>query len=282
MNRVKVIWKLSRTELLCLLRSTKIIIMALFVIFVNVQVIEPLREISMLMGEKLSIFEPFLAIGNSGLVLLILPLFFMTMMADFPREGESQYFCQIRCSKRVWTAGQLLYAIEVSVIMTVFVFLVSILLSMDFTEWNLNYSHGITQYVTTFPERAGDYAAQLITENLYNQISLGTALLHTAMLQVLYFILLALIILVCSLVGRKMAGLILDGALVMLGTIACTMRRMVYMWLLPMGHTIPWLHYTEYQSQMIMPMRYSYLYFGILIIILSVTSIVVSRRYHMA
>lgn len=279
MNRIKVIWKLSRTELLCLLRSTKIIILAVFIIFVNTQVIVPLREISMRMGGKLSVFEPFLAIGNSGLVLLILPLFFITMMADFPREGESQYFCQIRCSKRIWTAGQILYAAEASVVMIVFVFVISVLLSLDFTEWNLDYSDGITQYAARFPERAGDYASQLIPENLYNQISLGTAVLHTVLLQALYFFLLALIILVCSLTGRKLTGLILDGGLILLGTITCA-AEMVYMWVLPMAHTVPWLHYTAYQSREIMPMVYSYMYFGILNIVLSVVSVVICRRYH--
>lgn len=273
-----VIWKLSRTELLCLLRSTKMIILAVFIVFLNIQVIVPLRELSVQMGGKLSVFEPFLAIGNSGLVLLILPLLFITMMADFPREGESQYFCQIRCSKRLWTAGQILYAAEASVIMVVFVFVVTVLLSLDFTEWNPDYSYGITRYVTAFPERAGDYAAQLIPENLYNQISLGKAVFHTAMLQALYFFLLALILLICALIGRKLAGLLLDGALILLGTITCA-TRMAYMWILPMGHTIPWLHYTEYESRMILPMSVSYIYFGILNIVLLTAAIVVSKRY---
>lgn len=273
-----VIWKLSRTELLCLLRSTKMIILAVFIVFLNIQVIVPLRELSVQMGGKLSVFEPFLAIGNSGLVLLILPLLFITMMADFPREGESQYFCQIRCSKRLWTAGQILYAAEASVIMVVFVFVVTVLLSLDFTEWNPDYSYGITRYVTAFPERAGDYAAQLIPENLYNQISLGKAVFHTAMLQALYFFLLALILLICALIGRKLTGLLLDGALILLGTITCA-TRMAYMWILPMGHTIPWLHYTEYESRMILPMSVSYIYFGILNIVLLTAAIVVSKRY---
>ncbi len=278
MNRMHVIWKLSRTELLCLLRSTKMIILAVFIVFLNIQVIVPLRELSVQMGGKLSVFEPFLAIGNSGLVLLILPLLFITMMADFPREGESQYFCQIRCSKRLWIAGQILYAAEASVIMVVFVFVVTVLLSLDFTEWNPDYSYGITRYVTAFPECAGDYAAQLIPENLYNQISLGKAVFHTAMLQALYFFLLALILLICALTGRKLAGLLLDGALVLLGTITCA-TRMAYMWILPMGHTIPWLHYTEYESRMILPMSVSYIYFGILNIVLLTAAIVVSKRY---
>ncbi len=278
MNRMHVIWKLSRTELLCLLRSTKMIILAVFIVFLNIQVIVPLRELSVQMGGKLSVFEPFLAIGNSGLVLLILPLLFITMMADFPREGESQYFCQIRCSKRLWTAGQILYAAEASVIMVVFVFVVTVLLSLDFTEWNPDYSYGITRYVTAFPERAGDYAAQLIPENLYNQISLGKAVFHTAMLQALYFFLLALILLICALIGRKLTGLLLDGALILLGTITCA-TRMAYMWILPMGHTIPWLHYTEYESRMILPMSVSYIYFGILNIVLLTAAIVVSKRY---
>ena len=51
------------------------------------------------------------------------------------------------------------------------------------------------------------------------------------------------------------------------------------MWILPMGHTIPWLHYTEYESRMILPMSVSYIYFGILNIVLLTAAIVVSKRY---
>lgn len=281
MNRVKVrtIWNLSRAELLRLMRSTKIIILALFAIFANIQIVTPLRALSVSMEHKISVFEPFVAVGNSGIVVLILPLFFLAMMADFPREGESQYFLQIRCGKRVWVAGQIAYAMQSSVGLTVFVFAVSVLLSLDFISPATSYSHAVTGYVAAFPERSGEYVVQLIPENLYNQIPLFTAVIHTAVLLALYFLMLALLLLVFSLVKRKTAGIFLDVILILAGTATCA-GRMAYMWVCPMAHTITWLHYTEYERHAALPVSCSYLYFGVIDTVLIVLAIVMGKRYN--
>lgn len=278
MNKMKVIWNLSRMELMRSMRSTKMIILALFVIFINVQIITPLRALSITMEHKLSVFEPFAAMGNSGFVVLILPFFFITMMADFPREGESQYFYQIRCSKRTWVISQIVYAVETSIMLTVFAFAASVLLSLDFISGSPDYSYAVTKYVALFPERVGEYVVELIPENLYNQIPLSVAVIHTALLLILYFIMLALIILVFALVKKKIAGLFLDGILILLGTVVCA-GRMAYMWIFPMAHTITWLHYAEYQRKPMLPLFYSYLYFGVINIGLILLLVVFSRRY---
>lgn len=279
LNKMKTIWNLSWMEGMRLIRSTKIIILAVFAIFINIQIITPLRALSITMEHKLSVFEPFAAIGNSGVVVLILPLFFITMMADFPREGESQYFYQIRCSKRTWIISQIIYAVESSIMLTFFVFAAAVLLSLDFISLTPDYSYAVTRYVALFPERAGEYVVQLIPENLYNQIPLPVAVIHTALLLILYFIMLAMLLLVFSLVKKKIAGIFLDGILILLGTIVCAGRK-AYMWVFPMAHTITWLHYAEYQSEPVQPLFHSYLYFGVINAVLIVLSIVMSKRYN--
>ena len=62
------------------LRSSRIIILFVMLVFVNVQVIGPLRQCKMLMGEMLSIPEAFVALGNSGVILLIIPILFLVLM----------------------------------------------------------------------------------------------------------------------------------------------------------------------------------------------------------
>ena len=279
MNKMKVIWNLSQMELMRLIRSTKMILLALFVIFINVQIITPLRALSVTMEHELSVFEPFAALGNSGFVVLILPFFFITMMADFPREGESQYFYQIRCSKRTWVISQIVYAVETSIMLTAFAFAASVLMSLDFISGSTDYSYAVTRYVALFPERAGEYVVELVPENLYNQIPLSVAVIHTALLLILYFIMLALLILVFALVKKKIAGLFLDGILILLGTVVCA-GRMAYMWIFPMAHTITWLHYAEYQRKPVLPLSYSYLYFSVINVVLIILVVVLSRRYN--
>ena len=86
------------------LRSSRIIILFVMLVFVNVQVIGPLRQCKMLMGEMLSIPEAFVALGNSGVILLIIPILFLVLMADFPQRTGIDRFYQMRCTKRTWTA----------------------------------------------------------------------------------------------------------------------------------------------------------------------------------
>ena len=279
MELIRRIWNLSRIEMLRLVRSSKIIILAVFVIFINIQVIAPLRQLSLLMESKVSMFEPFVAIGNSGIIVLIMPLFFITMMADFPREGGSQYFYQVRCSKRTWITGQVLYAIESSVAVILFVLVSLSVLSLDYTNISLNYSYAVTRYVASYPERAGEYVVQLVPENLYNQITLSTAMVHTAVLLILYFIMLAIIILLFSLIKKKSIGILVDAFLIVLGTITCAVKA-TFMWIFPMAHTIIWLHYEKYQSKAVFPLFYSYLYFVVIDLVLIILSIVMSKRYN--
>ena len=82
------------------LRSSRIIILFVMLVFVNVQVIGPLRQCKMLMGEMLSIPEAFVALGNSGVILLIIPILFLVLMADFPQRTGIDRFYQMRCTKR--------------------------------------------------------------------------------------------------------------------------------------------------------------------------------------
>lgn len=260
-------------------RSTKIIILALFVIFINILIVEPLRAMSISTGYKLSAFEPYVAIGNSGMIVLILPILFLVIIADFPREGESLYFFNIRCSKRIWVLSQILYAIMISVILAFFVFVISLLLSLDFTDWSMDYSSAVTKYVSMFPERAGEYVVELVPENLYNQMSLFQTLIHTTLLLISYLIMLSMLLLVFSLIKKKIIGIFMDCMLIVLGTIASAVR-MRNMWLFPMPHTITWLHYTEYSSVPLLSIGWSYLYFGIINLLLMVLAFSLSKQYN--
>ena len=96
------------------LRSSRIIILFVMLVFVNVQVIGPLRQCKMLMGEMLSIPEAFVALGNSGVILLIIPILFLVLMADFPQRTGIDRFYQMRCTKRTWIFGQAVFAAAAS------------------------------------------------------------------------------------------------------------------------------------------------------------------------
>ena len=253
-------WNVACMEYKKLIRSTKMIILAMFLIFVNIQIITPLKQCAIDMDAKLSYFEPFIAAGNSGMVLLILPLFYLTMMADYPQEDESTRFYRIRCTKVMWVGGELIFASMSAVSFAIFSVVSTAILIIPKGQWIFHFSDATTKYLSVYPDRTGDAVVQLLPINLYNQVTLPVAVRETLLLLVLYFFLLALVLLLSSLFGHKGIGIIMDGFLVVGGTILCAARSQIQ-WLFPMAHTIPWLHYSEYYRKQVFPIIGSYLYF---------------------
>ncbi len=266
-------WSIAGMEYKKLLRSTKLIILTMFLIFVNIQIIAPLKQCAVDMNAKLSYFEPFIATGNSGMVLLILPLFYLAMMADYPQEDESTKFYRIRCTKVMWVAGELIFACMSAVSLAVFSFVSTTILMIPKGQWIFHFSDAVTKYLAVYPERTGDAVVQLLPINLYNQMTLPAAMRETLLLLILYFLLLALVLLLFSLLGHKGIGILTDGFLVVGGTILCAANSGLQ-WLFPMAHTIPWLHYSEYFRKQVFPITGSYLYFigiDVILILLCLT-----------
>ena len=172
-SRLVTFIKLPFIEVMRILRSSKCLIMILCGIFININIIEPIRGLSHQMGSNASAFEPFIALSNSGLVLMVIPLLFIVMMSDFPDSSAFQYFYGIRMSKTRWITIQMacIYVGTVMYLLTVFVF--SWLFSVDYTSFQTDFSDAVKYYTSTFPEQSYSYVAQLFPLNMLNQLSLS-------------------------------------------------------------------------------------------------------------
>ena len=208
------------------LRSSRIIILFVMLVFVNVQVIGPLRQCKMLMGEMLSIPEAFVA-----------------------------------CTKRTWIFGQAVFAAAASCFVLLFLLVSSCVLMIGTGRWSLSFSDAVTHFTSVYPDRTGDYVVQLLPGNLYQQMTLEQALIHTFCLLLLYFLLISYVLLFSAVSNHRYVGILVNGFAIILGAVTCEVR-MKQMWILPMAHTIPWLHYDEYLDRMNFPMWGSYLYLG--------------------
>lgn len=142
----------------------------------------------------------------------------------------------------------------------------------------MSFSRAVTHYTTVFPERSRDYVVQLLPENIYHQMTLGTAMLHTALFTFLHFLLLSLVLLYTALYNKKKAGIFIDGFLLILGAVTCEVR-MDAMWLLPMAHTIPWVHFETYLDKEVFPVTGSYLYLLGGCAVLTVLCLAASGKY---
>ena len=271
---------IANTELKRWIRSSKMIIVPLLLIAIRNLVTEPLIEASVETGYKLSFFEPFIALTNSGFVLLLMPLCFLVLMADFPHKALIDDLYHIRCSKRVWMSGQLLFAILADIAFVLFMFFSSLVMVIGHAEFKVDYSTGITHYTAIFPERYGGLIGELIPRNLFNQMTMGESIIMTAVFLFAYLLLMVLLLLFFTILGYRRLGVLTDVLLVLGGTVTCAAKS-EHQWLFPMAHTIPWIHFSEYLREMKYPLWKSeiYLFGGCFLLI--VLCVVFARKYEM-
>ncbi|GEM_PF-3504778 len=248
--------RMALAELSGLLRSTKVLILCLFLIFVNIQVIDPLHGVSRDMNGNLSILEPFIAISNSGIILLVLPLLYIVMMADYPREGGVQYFVRVRSSLRAWITEQILFSFFASVIVVTVVVLGSMLLSAGFVDLSPRYSDALMRYSEVFPEKAGGYIDSLFPAQFYNQTTAVGSFLYSVSVWILFYNMLSLINITMSFYLHKIAGIIINCVLVIAGAISSNIQ-----WIFPLPHVVLYMHYEEYAAIPKISPAWSYLYF---------------------
>jgi hypothetical protein len=197
------------------------------------------------MGEPLNILEPFIAIANSGAILLIIPLVFLTLIADFPKIDTNTGFYIIRVGRVNWLLGQIIKLVMMALSYLAFIFAGAVIPMLSKGFWYNGWSNVATQYAVRFPEKSGNFGVQLLPENLYNQLPVFKAAIQSYLLVFAYLMIIGLLLLAFSLVKKKTMGFVLCGAVISLGTAFCSIKT-VLMWSMPMANSIIWLHFTKY------------------------------------
>lgn len=274
-KNIKQILSVAKTEYLGWITDPRIIILGVLLIFIKILAIEPLAARAEKFGEKLVLFEPFVALSNSGMLALFIPLVFLVMLSDYPKLHGNSMLYIYRTGKRNWLLGQLLFLIMAILTFLGLIFLLSILFSGG--QFGYNWSDAVTKYNARFPDEAYNFDSQLLPSNLYNQIPMITAVLQTFFLMFEYLFLIALIIYAVKILFNNSLGLVAGLAVIVLGVIT-TSLSLDAMWIFPMANSIIWLHYDEILSEPIYPVWCSFVYFGVAVSILIILNIIALKR----
>lgn len=264
MNKIRLrsILSIARSEYVRWITNPRIIIVGILFIFMRTLAVEPLLEHAEKMDVPLTVFEPFEAIGNSGMLVMLIPCVFLILISDYPIiSGNTLFFVQ-RTGKLNWFLGQLLFVIAVIFSYMGMIFLVSILISGG--KFRTDWSETVRLYSARFPDESDSFASELLPSNLYNQIPLMTSVMQTFFLMSAYLFVLVLILYLFKLLNIKSTGLFAVFMIIGLGVSTCSIKTSA-MWYFPMANTIVWLHYTEILREPITPIWRSYLYFAVLI-----------------
>ena len=274
-ENLRKIWGVARTEFVGWVTNPRVIILGVLLIFIRTLAIDPLTARAERFGDTMIVFEPFIAVGNSGALTLFIPLVFLVLFSDYPKLGGNSLFYISRTGKTAWLCGQILFLIMAVTAFLGAIFAASMLFSGGHfgTEW----SEAVRKYAARFPEEAYNFDSQLLPSNLYNQIPMITALWQTSALLAENLLVYALIIYLLKMMFSSSVGL--AGALIViaLGT-ATTSLYSPIKWAFPTANAIIWLHYEEILRAEIYPMWASFAYFAVLLAALIVGNFIALKR----
>lgn len=251
----------ARTEFRQWLTQPKILSVGVLMIFIYQLVIIPLSNRADRLGKPLNRIEPFFAVCNSSEVILLIPFVFLILFSDYPRISSNSMMVLCRTGKRSWLTGQLLFAVGSVLAYLLFLLFGSMLACPGILSWN--WSDAVTKYEAAFPDEAGSFDSLLVPSHLYNQMPLYKAFLLSALWLFCYLVLLILIQYFFRLLYLDSLGLLAEVFVIAGGVLTCALRTK-WMWLFPMAHTIPWLHFEEILRKPVMPVWASNLYWGVL------------------
>ena len=139
------------------------------------------------------------------------------------------------------------------------------------------WSDVVTKYFIEFPDEK-NILSELINARLYNNLLPNQALIHTSVLVIFMIIIIALVQLLAFSYSKKILGLLLNITVLCVG-IGSTIFEGVIKWVFPVSNAITWMHYDDIFKKPVVPIVNSYMYFGIILLVLIIWNIFAIKRY---
>ena len=276
--KLRKIISLSKYEYALYLKNYKMIILLVLSVFIYQFIISPLDNAVAQMGINYSVFEIFIALSNSGVILMILPLAFIFVVSDYPLKNSNSFLYIIRMNRINWICSEIIFALKATATFLLLTVLICCGLGFSNGKMSLCWSNITVQYNVLFPKLKGSFVDQLLPGNLYNQMSLIKCFLFSFALVFLYLFTFSMIYLLFELKKRKGIGLLIIAAIILTGTVLTGIDN-GGKWLLPTAHSIIWIHYTEYYRDSVMNIGYSFLYYILVNIVIIINAFMECKCY---
>jgi hypothetical protein len=278
MKRISLINNYSNIELFQLFHDKKIFVYLVFLVFSYQFIVRPFNQAAMNTGKNFSMPEIFLALSNSGWIMVILPLVFLILISDFPMNNSNTYIFVSKTGRRNWCISELLFILKFEAVYIISTFIMTSLFGLKYGKLRFCWSDMTSRYSEYEDSSEVNVLKELISGKLYNQMPLMHCLLLTCALLLLYLFMLSCIFLLFFINNKRTAGLITTIFIVFLGPVLAAVKTK-YMWLLPYAHTSLTLHYTEYFRKPVASVGISFIYFAFIDIILTVNILMQANYY---
>lgn len=237
--------------------NTKNLVIIVLGVFVNKIIIAKIYSAFEKTGQPFCIIESGMAVSNSGLIVLLLSIFFVMIMSDYPIADASLLYQLIRCGREKWFIAQIKFAIVAISLYLILVLGFCLVSTADISfianGWSMNISNYSTQVGLS----------EFIPLQLCNQMRPYKAYFISIVLLFCYFyFLLGIQMLGFSLGKKTLFGVLQMG--ILFGGMCFVFFRKKIMWLFPLSHSILWIHYDKYFRKVVFPIWGSLLFFIVL------------------
>ena len=272
------IFRVAKNEYIKWIMNPKMIIVLVMLIYVYDYAIREMLGAAEKMGEKLQVFEGFIGISNSQLLIMIIPIVFVGIMGDFPRVDGNAMFYIYRVGRVNWLLGEMLFALLASTtyLLIIFGFSTMSLFGRCYTA-NV-WSEVSTKYYLFAPFEYDSKVANLTTGRLYNNLSPVAATGHILGLMLLLLITISMILIVGFVWKARIAGIILVTALLCIGNVLAYIENRVR-FLFPTAHAVLEIHFDEIYKKPVLDIRLSYIYYVFCTFILFITALFLVGGY---
>lgn len=277
-NVTKKITSIAVSEYVKWITNPKLSLIIVMLIFIYEMYISKMVEAANAIGSKVSFLEPFIAVCNSVVLLLVIPSMYLGIMGDFPRvDGNSMFYLQ-RVGKINWILGQILFAIMSAITYIAIVFMgttLPVVMNCNFSD---NWSETTTKYMKYFPEKSEDLVTKLIDGKLYNNMVPSKAFILSFTLMVIYMVLINMVLMVGFTIGKHSLGIAGCAAMICVSCASVEFGSKSK-WILPTANVLSWQHFDEIYKKQVVNIELSYAYFIIMITILVMLSVIFIDNY---
>ena len=277
MDRNKIL-RMAKNEYVKWITNPKMIILVVMLIFAYDYVILELSDAADKMNVNIQIFEGFIGISNSQVLIMIIPIVFIGLMGDFPRTDGNSMLYIYRIGKTNWLMGQVLFLVMASVTYLVLLIGFSIVTLAGKSYFSNKWSEVTTKYYLFAPNDYESIVAKLTTGRLYNNLKPTEAMANIVVLMFLLMILISMMLLVAFICKRKIAGMVITIGIMCMGNVFAYMENNIR-WIFPSSHAILEIHFDEIYKEPVMDMCWSYMYYILGIAVLFIIALVNVDKY---
>lgn len=272
------VFRVAKNEYVKWIHNPKMMIVVVLLIFAYDFVIKELTTAADKMGVQLQLFEGFIGISNSQLLLMIIPIVFVGLMGDFPRVDGNAMFYIHRVGKTKWLLGQMVFSVMAAITYIALILGFSVLMFVGRCFVTNIWSDVTTKYYIFAPEDYMSKVATLTTGRLYNNVPPINATIHIVGLILLFLVLISMMLLVGFVCNARSLGIVLTTGILCVGNVLAYIEGMLR-WIFPTAHAILEIHFDEIYRTPIMDIRVSYLYYLLLIGVLFLVVYMVIDKY---